>query len=98
MIIKQRKPKDKRYKIDHDRTVRVYRNLHKKCYSIQQDGLVKAHATELYLFDSVFQVNKKGRERVLVEKKKNVHAFVVESFVEYDNLSSQSRFSEFDFK
>ena len=77
MIIKQRKPKDKRYKIDHDRTVRVYRNLHKKCYSIQQDGLVKAHATELYLFDSAFQVNKKGRERVLVEKKKNVHAFVI---------------------
>ena len=72
-----RKPKDKRYKIDHERKVRVYKNLHKDCYSIKQDGLVKAHATELYLFDCAFQVNKKGRERVLVEKRKNVHAYIV---------------------
>ena len=74
---KLRKPKDKRYDIDHDRKVRVYKSLHKDCYSIKQDGLVKAHATELYLSHCAFQVNKKGRERVLAEKRNNVHSCVV---------------------
>lgn len=74
---KLRKPNDKRYDIDHDRTVRVYKNLHKDCYSIKQDGLVKAHATELYMSHCAFQVNKKGRERVLAEKSKNVHAYII---------------------
>ena len=35
---------DSRYNIDYDRKVFVYKNLHKDCWSIRQDGLVKAHS------------------------------------------------------
>lgn len=65
---------DERYDIDFDRKVFVYKNLHKGCWSIKQDGLVKAHATELTLYGCNMKINRKGRERVLMEKRKNVHA------------------------
>ena len=68
------KPNDPRYKIDKSRPVFVYKNLHKDCWSIRQDGLVKAHATAVSLWDCHFRVNKKGREKVLEQKCKNVHA------------------------
>ena len=67
---------DARYNIDYDRKVFVYKNLHKDCWSIRQDGLVKAHSdgSPISIYSAVMQVNKKGRERVLREKSKNVHA------------------------
>lgn len=59
----------------------VYRNLHKRCWSIKDrsTGKVIAHRDSLYLGgDNLcsFSVSKKGRERVLREKVKNVHAGV----------------------
>jgi len=68
------KQEDTRYKIDESRKVFIYKNLHKDCWSLKQDGLVKAHTHDLCLFDCSFRVNKKGREKVLKEKRKNVHA------------------------
>ena len=65
---------DPRYKIDTTKKVFVYKNLHKDCWSIKQGGLVKAHALYLTLYETHFVVNKKGRDRVLREKRKNVHA------------------------
>jgi hypothetical protein len=65
---------DPRYKIDKSRKVFIYKNLHKDCWSIKQDGLVKAHTTDLCLFDCSFRVNAKGRAKVLKERRKNVHA------------------------
>ena len=76
-VIKLRKPEDPRYKIDRSRKVFVYKNLHKNCWSVRQDGLVKAHAKCLYMWDCLFQVNQKGRERVIKEKQKNVHAGIL---------------------
>ena len=70
------KQEDKRYKIDHSKPVKVYRNLHKGCWSIKQNGLVKAHSDEVNLFDCNFLVNEKNRQKVIKEKRKNVHAFV----------------------
>ena len=67
---------DKRYKIDKARKVYVYKNLHRNCYSIKQDGLVKMHTDSVCLWNASFQVGKKGRERVVKEKRKNVHAGV----------------------
>ena len=67
---------DDRYKIDKSRKVYVYKNLHKDCYSVKQDGLVKLHTHNICLWDASFRVGKKGRERVLNEKRKNVHAGV----------------------
>ena len=67
---------DPRYKIDIKRKVFVYKNLHKDCWSIKQDGLVKAHTHDLEMWDCAFHVNAKGRAKVLEEKRKNVHAGV----------------------
>ena len=63
-----------KYKIDESRKVFIYKNLHKDCWSVKQDGLVKMHTHDLSLFDCSFRVNAKGREKVLEERRKNVHA------------------------
>ena len=60
----------------------VYFNLHRKCFSIKalegaNKGRVVAHRNDVLLFDGVFKVSEAGRQRVLRERKKNVHAGVV---------------------
>ena len=66
--------------IDPAKKVRVYRNLHKGCLSVQQGGLVKCHTDNIVLRDFKTIVNKAGQERVRRERAKNVHAFI-EGFV-----------------
>lgn len=60
--------------------VRVYRNLHKRCLSVQAkvNGRWKVidHVDQITLVDVSFRVSQAGRDRVLREKRKNVHAFV----------------------
>ena len=64
-------------------TVFVYRNLHYRnsvTYSVKSVaiGRVVAHKTFVYLKGGVkLKVSKAGRNRVLQERKKNVHAGVV---------------------
>jgi len=55
---------------------RVYWNFHRKCFSVQVNGRVVAHATDVVLFCPRFKVSARGRARVLREKRKNVHAFI----------------------
>lgn len=60
----------------------VYYNLHKKVWSVkalegERKGRVIRHALELKLKDVIFKVSEAGRQRVLTEKRKNVHAGVV---------------------
>jgi len=62
--------------IDPSKRVRVYRNLHKQCFSVQQDGLVRCHTDHVTLQDCKFIVSKAGQKRVRDEGRKNVHAFV----------------------
>lgn len=61
------------------KNVRVYFNLHKHCYSVQdrKTGRVIAHVDSINIFDAKFVVRENGRQKVLREKQKNVHAFVV---------------------
>jgi hypothetical protein len=59
----------------------IYRNLHKKCFSVRQNGRVVGHLmddpTEHVLLENVrFAVQPAGHAKVLREQKKNVHAFV----------------------
>lgn len=63
---------------DYGRRVQVYRNLHKGCYSVRckKSGRVIYHTDKIYLQDVTFKVSESGRQRVLREKRKNVHAFV----------------------
>lgn len=55
-----------------------YFNLHKKLFSIrnQKTRLVEAHSDLVVLFNCNFKVSEAGRQRVLREKRKNVHAGV----------------------
>lgn len=62
--------------IDIHKPVEVYRNLHKKCWSVRQGGKVKVHTSYICLQAAEFVVQPAGREKVLREQKKNVHAFV----------------------
>ena len=60
----------------------VYFNLHRKCFSIKalegkNKGRVVAHSDKVLIFDGTFKVSEAGRQRVLRERKKNVHAGVV---------------------
>ena len=54
--------------------VYVYRNLHKGCFSVRQEGKVIDHVKSITLRCARFLVGKKGREKVLRECRKNVHA------------------------
>lgn len=58
--------------------VEVYRNLHTGTLSVRscKTGRVIAHPTEITLALPKFVVQQGGRERVLRERKKYVHAFV----------------------
>lgn len=61
--------------------VRVYYSLHRRRFSVQRkvDGrwLVDRHADALELVDVEFKVSEAGRQRVIEQRRKNVHAFVV---------------------
>lgn len=61
--------------------VRVYRNLkHGRhttpLYSVLKNGKVVRRVRQILLADVRFIVNEAGRQRVLKENRKNVHAFV----------------------
>lgn len=67
------------YTDGYSQPVRVYWNLHKKCYSIQDvaTGKVVDHRIALTMADVRFVVRNGGKERVRREGRKNVHAFIV---------------------
>ena len=63
--------------IDYSKPVMIYKNLHNGLFSVKQGGLVVAHIDSVLLANVSFKVNESGRNRVIKEKKKNVHAFIV---------------------
>ena len=70
---------------------RVYKNLHNGKWSIQdkKTGLVIGHADCVVMLQAYGVVSQAGRQRVIAEGKKNVHAFIegvidaVKGFVPY---------------
>ena len=69
--------------------VALYFNLHKKVFSIkamegENKGRVIGHAANVFLRDCTFKVNEGGRQRVLKEKRKNVHAYVIGTLMSTD--------------
>jgi hypothetical protein len=93
-MIKLLNQEDSRYKIDYSEPVRVYKNLHRNCWSVKQDGLVKVHTHHVNLFNCKFLVSKKGRLKVLKEKRKNVHAFIEGYMNKEDCFDCGSTFAE----
>ena len=62
--------------IDPTKPVEVYKNLHRGCWSVRQNGIVRFHTYAIALEQCQFKVSESGRQRVLREKRKNVHAFI----------------------
>lgn len=58
---------------------RVYYNLNLDCLSVidAETGRLYCHAHRVELHDAQFRVQEAGRQRVLREKRKNVHAYIV---------------------
>lgn len=78
----------------HGKKVFVYFNLHKKVWSVKdhKTGKVIAHAKKVSVDNPTFKVSEAGRQRVLAEKKKNVHAGVVGSLnAHHDDFSGEGR-------
>jgi hypothetical protein len=63
--------------------VMVYYNLHKHTFSVTYNSLVIMHADYVKLKDVEFRVRQGGKEKVRGEKRKNVHAFVIGTLVDY---------------
>jgi len=67
--------------MNKSKKVAVYRNLHKLgyVYSVQdfKTKRVTDRTSEIFLKDCEFKVSEAGRQRVLREKRKNVHAKIV---------------------
>ena len=63
-------------------TTEVYRNLHNNKFSLRQGGLVRGHAGAVFLTEAVFIVRESGRQKVLRERSKNVHAWVMGNVLE----------------
>ena len=55
----------------------IYRNLHTGGFSIKLRGIVVDRQTSLIAEGVTLKVNENGRQRVINEKRKNVHAYVV---------------------
>jgi hypothetical protein len=68
----------------------VYRNLHNGKISIRDvdRGVVVGHADHVLLHNPEFIVRESGRQRVLRERKKNVHAFIRGSIIDVDGFES----------
>ena len=68
--------------------VEVYFNLHKRVFSIRscRTGRVIQHAKHVHIVNPKFVVREGGRQRVLRERKKNVHAFVRGEITYFDDF------------
>ena len=67
-----------KYKRRKTMRVEVYFNLHKRVFSVRsvRSGRVILHTKNVHIRNPQFVVREGGRQRVLRERKKNVHAFV----------------------
>jgi hypothetical protein len=61
--------------------IRVYRNLNKKTFSYQKKTKkgwrVAGWSDEILIQNATFRVSQAGRARVIREKRKNVHAYII---------------------
>ena len=77
----------------NETNVRVYWNLHKHCWSVQnrKTGRVVRHVQACTLADVKFVVRPAGREKVRREGKKNVHAFAAGRYSLKNGLASYDK-------
>lgn len=73
----------------------VYFNLHRKLFSIKAlegplKGRVVAHRHTVLLNDATFKVSEAGRQRVIRERRKNVHAGVSGTWFDDDVVQGKT--------
>jgi hypothetical protein len=78
----------------------VYFNLHRKLFSVKalegdMKGRVIAHRKHVLLTDATFKVSEAGRQRVIREQRKNVHAGVSGTWFEDDVQHGADKTSAF---
>ena len=76
---------------DPSRPVRVFKNWKHNCYSIMQDGRVRASAAQVRLASVEFLVRESGRQRMLHGLPKNVHAYAVGYLVDHVHPEDERR-------
>ena len=77
--------------------VEVYYNLHKNVFSVRHKGKVIAWGNRVTIENPEYVVREKGRQQVLEEGRKNVHAFVRGTLSDINNFKFgkiQQRLSE----
>lgn len=93
-VVKPDLTSDKALHSAHGRKVFVYFNLHKKLWSVKdlQTGLVVAHGKKVAVDNPVFKVSETRRQKVIAEKRKNVHAGVVGTLnAHHSDFSTEGR-------
>lgn len=79
--------------------VSVHHDENKDTLVIMKNGeLMTSIATEVLLVDVEFKVNQEGRERMLKECKKNVHAYVEGKLLAYTLLRGDTAIMEDEFR
>lgn len=74
----------------------VYWNLTRRCWSVKQaNGKVYAHAGCLIVANARFVVREGGRQKVILTKQKNVHAFVRGQVVYMDDMNDHIMSGEY---
>jgi hypothetical protein len=80
--------------------IRVYRNLRRNCLSVlhhtEKGWRLWKHVDNIKLENVRFTVSLAGRERVLRERRKNVHAFVEGDLSAFDLTGSNPRRVKYD--
>ncbi len=71
----------------------IYRNLHRKCFSLRKAGKVYGYADKLLAMDVTFKVSEAGRKKVLETRRKNVHAGVLSPEIITDSATLQAEFT-----
>ena len=77
--------------IDPNKPVRVFLNHKHRCYSIFQNGAVRASARQVRLTDVEFRVRESGRQRMLRENRRTIHAFAVGRLIDHVHPSEHER-------
>ncbi len=80
--------------IDPSKPVRVFKNWRHDCYSIMQNGRLKASAKQVRLTDVEFLVRESGRQRMLEQRRKNVHAYAVGRLMDYAHPAESRNLEE----
>lgn len=78
-----------------------YFNLHKKCFSVKYKGKVIKHLDQFWGVGCEFRVSEPGRQRVIKNKRKAVHAYVVcdvidQTFIDTGDETAKVRYNPYE--